>query len=94
MRLIVAITALSIAAPAYANARAIGMLRDWVAAVNGHAAGESDAALSSITAWTYDDLELMRAYLEAFVDAPTRSNRERGKRRTSLGGDDIDHRSS
>ena len=90
MRLIVAITALSIAAPAYANARAIGMLRDWVAAVNGHAAGESDAALSSITAWTYDDLELMRAYLEALVDAPTRSNRERGKRRSSLGGDDID----
>ena len=45
-----------------------------------HAAGESDAALATITAWTYNDLELMRAYVEALAEVPN-DNRDRVRRR-------------
>jgi tetratricopeptide (TPR) repeat protein len=68
---------------------AIGLLGHWIAAVDGHAAGESDAALATVTGWSYDDLELMRPYVEAFVDAPLQGNRDRGRRRTLLDNTDL-----
>ena len=43
----------------------------WIKAVDGHSAGESDAALRTINDWTYNDLELMRPYVELLVDAQT-----------------------
>jgi tetratricopeptide (TPR) repeat protein len=73
---------------AAADEQAIRMLSDWVIAVDQHTAGESDAALNRVTAWTYDDLELMRPYVEALVEAPTATNRDRGRRSTLLRGDD------
>ncbi len=62
------------------------MLRDWIAAVDQHRAGESDAALATINAWTYDDLELMRPYVEALAGAPLETIRDRAKRRHRLIG--------
>jgi hypothetical protein len=68
---------------------AIGLLRQWIIAVDAHGAGESDAALATVTGWTYDDLELMRPYVEALVGAPLRNNRDRGRRRTSVSSTDL-----
>jgi tetratricopeptide (TPR) repeat protein len=73
---------------ATADERAIRMLSDWVVAVDQHTAGESDQALTRITAWTYDDLELMRTYVETLAEAPTVNNRDRGRRWTALGAND------
>ena len=64
------------------------MLRDWISAVQQHAVGESDAALARIGAWTYDDLEMMRAYVEALADLPIKDNRDRARRRSLI--DDQD----
>jgi tetratricopeptide (TPR) repeat protein len=75
-------------ASATADERAIRMLSDWVIAVDQHTAGESDKALTRITAWTYDDLELMRTYVETLAEAPTVNNRDRGRRWTALGAND------
>jgi tetratricopeptide (TPR) repeat protein len=66
------------------NDYAIGLLRQWIIAVGAHEPGESDAALATITAWSYNDLELMRPYVEALVDAPLKNNRNRTRRRTLL----------
>jgi tetratricopeptide (TPR) repeat protein len=71
------------------NERAMAILRDWIAAVDQHAAGESDAALATITAWTYNDLELMRAYVETLAGAPTARNRNRVRRRSLISSDDL-----
>lgn len=65
------------------------MLLDWIVAVREHRAGESDKALSTITAWTYDDLEMMRPRLETLAGAPTRNNPERAKRRSRLTAGDM-----
>jgi len=64
-------------------------LLDWVAAVREHQAGESDKALSTITAWTYDDIERMRPLLEALVEAPTKTNRARSIRHSRIGPRDL-----
>src|SRR5688572_17496734 len=69
--------------------RAMRMLHDWIAAVEAHAAGESDAALATITAWTYTDVELLRPFLEAFVDAPLRNNKGRQNRRSLIAKGDL-----
>jgi len=60
------------------------VLLDWIVAVREHRAGESDKALSTITAWTYDDLEEMRPLLETLVDAPTKNNPQRARRRSRV----------
>jgi tetratricopeptide (TPR) repeat protein len=70
------------------NERAMGMLRDWINAVDQHAAGESDPALATITAWTHNDLELMRPYVEALAGTPN-DNRDRARRRTMIRSDDM-----
>jgi tetratricopeptide (TPR) repeat protein len=71
------------------NERAMGMLNDWVKAVDAHRAGESDAALATITSWTYDDLELMRTYVETLAGAPTETNRDRLRRRSAISTIDV-----
>jgi tetratricopeptide (TPR) repeat protein len=73
-----------------ADERAIRLLRGWIDAVEKHAAGETDAPLATVTAWTYEDLELMRPYVEALVVAPSDRNSARGKRRRSLGRDAVE----
>ena len=73
---------------AAADERAILRLRGWIDAVDRHAAGQSDAALAVVTAWTNDDLELMRPYVEALVLPPSERNGERAKRRRQLRRDE------
>jgi tetratricopeptide (TPR) repeat protein len=50
-----------------------GMLREWVDAVVQHDAGESDRALATI-AWSYNDLELMQPFFEAFAGTRARND--------------------
>jgi hypothetical protein len=66
------------------------MLLDWIAAVREHQAGESDRVLSTITAWTYDDLVEMRPLLETLVDAPTKNHAQRVKRRSRVTARDME----
>ncbi len=71
-----------------ADERTILRLRGWIDAVDMHAAGQTDQALAVVTAWTYDDLELMRPYVEALVLAPPDRNIDRVRRRRRLGRDE------
>src|SRR5690242_2008580 len=68
--------------------RAIGMLNDWIAAVGQHDAGQRDAPLSRISAWSVDDLEMMRAYVEALAGLPN-DNPQRATRRRQISGTDM-----
>ena len=64
------------------------MLRQWADAVLQHDAGQSDRALSTV-AWSYNDLELMQPYFEAFVGTPARNDDPRAAiRRARLSGRD------
>ena len=67
-----------------ADERTILRLRGWIDAVDAHAAGHTDPALGVVTEWTYDDLELMRPYVEALVLAPLARNSDRVIRRRGL----------
>lgn len=49
---------------------ALQRLHEWALAVDHHQAGERDAALTSIGAWNYDDLERMRPYIAALAEVP------------------------
>jgi len=69
---------------ASSNERAILLLRDWIDAVGHHRAGETDPALSTIGEWTYEDVELMRPFLESLVGAQPRGNEERRQRLSRL----------
>ena len=65
MKLVGAVVALLLmSADTGADERTILRLRGWIDAVDSHAAGQTDPALAIVTAWTYDDLELMRPYVE------------------------------
>ena len=65
------------------------LLRDWADAVVQHQAGEVDEALSTLVDWSYNDLETMQPFLEAFVGKPERSDDARaGARRARLTGRD------
>lgn len=88
MRLTSLLLSLAIASSAD-NERAMGMLRDWIAAVDRHSPSETDAALATINEWTHNDLILMRPYVEALVDAPTLRNANRAKRRTLISNKDM-----
>ena len=70
------------------NERAMGMLRDWVRFVDEHTAGDTDAALDSLTAWTYNDLELLQAYVEALTEVPPNAQ-FRGIRRQQISDVDL-----
>ncbi len=67
--------------------RSLLRLRGWIDAVDTHTAGQTDSALTVVTAWTYDDVEWMRPYVEALVLAPSGRNSDRAKRRRRLGRD-------
>jgi tetratricopeptide (TPR) repeat protein len=67
-----------------ADERTILRLRGWIDAVDSHAAGQTDPALAVVTAWTYDDLALMRPYVEAVVLAPPDRNRDRVSRQRRI----------
>lgn len=69
---------------------AMPALLEWTAAVRQHEPGQSDQALSTITTWTYGDLEKMRPLLEMLVDAPSKNNYERGRRLSRLSPRDMD----
>ena len=62
----------------------IVVLRQWIDAVEAHAAGTVDAPLERVTAWSYTDYERMRPYVEALVEAPTDHNRARATRLSRL----------
>lgn len=70
-----------------ADGRDILRLRGWIDAVARHSAGQSDEALAVVTAWPYADLERMRPYIEALVEAPTQDNPARVRRRRNGGVD-------
>ena len=88
MRLIALLLAIVLGS-ANSNDYAVGLLDRWITAVDEHAAGESDAALATVTGWSYDDLELMRPYVETIVGAPLQNNRDRARRRRLLDDKDV-----
>jgi tetratricopeptide (TPR) repeat protein len=69
-----------------ANDHAMRLLDHWILSVQQHTAGESDAALSRLNDWTFNDLELVRGYVEALVELPL-NTRERDARRKIVGRD-------
>jgi len=87
MRL-VAVALAVVLSEAPSNQRAMAMLRDWVRFVDEHTAGETDAALDSLTAWTYNDLELLQAYVEALTEVPL-NTQIRDVRRRQITGIDL-----
>ena len=88
MRLVAALVVLFlISGDAAADERTILRLQGWIDAVDKHAAGRTDPALAVVTAWTFDELELMRPYVEALVLAAPARNSDRLKRRRRLGED-------
>ena len=70
------------------NPDALQRLHDWVLAVDSHQAGERDTALRSIGEWTYDNIDMMRAYVELLVELPN-DNRERATRRRQISRGDV-----
>lgn len=87
-RLVVLMSITAITTQSQPN-RTAEMLRDWADAVDEHRAGEEDDALSKIGEWSYNDLEVMQPFLEAFVGTPQRNDDLRAaKRRTHLTGRD------
>src|SRR5262245_49986659 len=55
------------------------LLHQWTVAVEQHQAGERDAALTSVSTWTNDELELMRAYVQLLVELPLTNNERRAR---------------
>ena len=86
MRLTALLLAIAVNSASASNDHAMLLLDSWIKAVDQHAAGESDEALARITNWNYNDLELMRGYVEALVELPL-SNRARETRRRTVGRD-------
>ena len=85
LALVIFLAASQFAAP---NESTMLMLRMWIDAVDQHRAGEADPAVDAISAWTYDDLEAMRPYVEFLVQAPLQGNAQRSMRRQRLTGSD------
>jgi hypothetical protein len=86
MRLLAVALAVALS-EAPSNERAMGMLRDWVRFVDEHTAGETDAALDNLTAWTYNDLELLQSYVEALTEVPNNTQTRDARRRQITGID-------
>jgi len=74
--LVVLLLLAAVTSPSQPN-RTAEMLGDWADAVVQHRAGEFDEALSKIADWTYNDLETMQPFLEAFVGMPERNEDRR-----------------
>jgi tetratricopeptide (TPR) repeat protein len=86
VRLTALLLTLAVTSASATNDRAMRLLDEWILSVDQHSAGESDAALSHLTGWSYNDLELMRGYVEALVELPV-SSRAREARRRIVGRD-------
>jgi tetratricopeptide (TPR) repeat protein len=69
------------------NPEAMQLLHEWVLAVDSHTAGERDPALRSIGEWTYDDLDMMRPYVEMIAELPNKT-KDRDARRSHVSGGD------
>jgi tetratricopeptide (TPR) repeat protein len=81
--------AIALALSAMQPNRTAEMLHEWADAVVEHRAGEDDEALSALADWSYDDLETMQPFLEAFVGKPERNDDPRAvTRRARLTGRD------
>ena len=65
---------------ASSDERAMGMLQPVDHCRRSHAAGERDEALAKIAAWTADDSNMMRAYVEASSEAPVDTAATRRRR--------------
>lgn len=70
------------------NQRAMQMLTEWIAMVDQHAAGVHDPALGQIGSWNADDLDMMRAYVDALTEVPVNSP-ERKTRWRAISGNDL-----
>jgi tetratricopeptide (TPR) repeat protein len=70
------------------NPQAMRWLHEWVMAVDAHVAGERDDPLATVAAWTINDVELMRPYLEAFAGVPVNTS-PRTLRRQMISGNDF-----
>jgi tetratricopeptide (TPR) repeat protein len=86
VRLIALLLAVAVTSASASNDRALLLLDGWIKSVDQHSAGESDEALARLTDWTYNDLELMRGYVEALVGLPL-NTRARDNRRSIVGRD-------
>ena len=87
MRLAALFTA-AILAGSSDNERAMQMLKEWIFAVDRHAAGERDESLRTIGAWTAADLDVMHAYFEAIAEVPV-DNPNRAARRRQISRFDL-----
>lgn len=67
--------------------RTMRMFQEWFDAVDQHAAGEEDAALARILAWSSDDLEAMRGHIELLSDLPNNTPSRAARRRLVSGSD-------
>lgn len=76
---------------AASNDRALLMLKDWIREVDEHTPGDHDAALVKISEWTYDDLDLMQAHIQALAEVPlnTAARQNRRSRLTPADLSDI-----
>lgn len=70
------------------NPDAMKMLQDWITAVDQHEAGERDPALRTIGAWNVDDIDMMRAYIEAIAELPNNIG-DRAARRDHISRGDM-----
>ena len=86
MRLTALLLTLAVTSASAADDRAMRLMGEWILSVEQHSSGESDAALSRLTSWSYTDLELMRGYVEALVELPV-NTRPRDARRRIVGRD-------
>lgn len=86
MRVLALAAALAASPLAAQDQGAILMLKVWIGAVDQHRAGETDASVDILNAWTYNDLEAMRPAIEFLVMAPLESNAQRATRRKRLTG--------
>ena len=84
MRVLALVVALATSSAAPPEQAAILMLRAWIDAVDQHRAGETDASVEALKAWTYNDLESMRPYVEFLVQAPVERDKQRTARRSRL----------
>jgi tetratricopeptide (TPR) repeat protein len=70
------------------NDRAMQLLNEWILSVDRHAAGARDEALAQLGAWNADDLDMMRAYVDALTEVPVDSP-ARALRRRQISGNEL-----
>ena len=83
-----ALLAAALLAAAAENPEALRLLDEWIAAVDQHVPGQRDAGLESVAAWSLEDIDLVRGYIEVFSgvrnDTASRAFRRRAINRMDL----------